>query len=141
MKKIRISAKQVIGQNGCELEAEVNGERIFIKVFFDPDSIWVDTNALPSRIFFEAINSQEDLIEGKCGEKDEDIIRKFINIDWIIDEIGEPQKLIDELIFQRYNILNMLPSLKKKFLRLETEFNETDYDISSFLGGECGGPG
>ena len=111
MKKI---TDTICKQKGCEIELIKEGQSIFLKIFFEPDSIWVDTSALPHSAYLCACFDGQSLIESECGETELDT-RQFLNMDWLLNEWNGDPEIVAALEFQKANLEKELPRLKEKY--------------------------
>jgi|GEM_PF-7010049 len=106
--------KEILNHKGCEIELSKGKESIFFKVFFDPDSIWIDIGVLPHSAFLCACLDGQPLIECESGESGLNK-RQFLDIEWLINEWEGDPYIIEALKFQRSNIQADLPRLREKY--------------------------
>jgi len=98
------------------IEMEIGKSRkVFLKIFFDPDEIWVDTHGLGQSAEFCALIDCTPILMAKCGVRQK-TRRTFVNINWAIDEWGGPKDLVEALKKRREITLKQMPELKKKLL-------------------------
>jgi hypothetical protein len=101
-------------KEGIELEIGYKKRKIFIKVGFSPFEIWVDFHGLPQSAFLCAMCDAVPMIESKCGDKGK-INRTFVNIEWVINEWGGDEEIIEAVKKRKQMILDDLPTLKQKY--------------------------
>jgi len=97
----------------CEIELENEGKSFFLKVFFNPTEIFVDTQALTKTAFLCAACDGIASLQSPCGENN-DIVRYFLPIDWVIDEWGGNKEIVEAVKKRKQMILDDIENLKRK---------------------------
>ncbi len=98
----------------CEIELGNKKRKIFLKVFFDPFEIWIDTKGLPQEAFVCMLCDATPMFESECGSKS-NLKRIFVNIEWAINDWGGDQEIVDALKKRKQMIIDDLPRLKQKY--------------------------
>jgi len=104
-------------KSGCEIELGNEKLKIFLKVFFDPVEIWIDTMGLPKVAFLCAMHDGTDCISSICGEEGEEQERWFLPIEWVINGWGGDEQIVNAIKKRKELILNDLENLKEKYVR------------------------
>lgn len=98
-----------------EFKVDKRGKKIFLKLFFDPDEIWLDTNAIPQSALLCACHDGQSIIISKCGDDKSKLKeRYFLNIKWCINEWRASNEIVEALKGLKKRILKDFPNLKEE---------------------------
>ena len=85
-------------------------ENLKLYIMIDQEEkIWVDTQGLPEIAVLCAMHDNKPMMMATIRDKEEEEKRRFLEIDWVIDEWGEDEELIEGLRKKKKMVLDNLP--------------------------------
>jgi len=101
-------------KNECiEFEMGKHTRKFYILVypFSNPPEIWIDTKFLPGTGKLCALIDNTPMFFLKVGKK-HNLERMFVNIEWVINEWGGPDKFVDACKKRRDNFLGRMEEFR-----------------------------
>ena len=97
-----------------EREYDAGTRKLYVLVFPYEEEIWIDTEALPESTFFCAAFDGISIKKCKVGAEGKEEERIFLPLEWLINEWGGGEKIIESLKKCKKKQMEDMKELKKK---------------------------
>lgn len=97
-----------------EYELNNKNKKYFFSIEYESGDVWVDTKLLPQTALLCAMCDGTAMLATKCGKRS-DLKRTMLPMEWVINEWGGHEEIVEAMKKRKKLILKELPTLRKKY--------------------------